>query len=377
MGILNKIIDTNYKKNGKKINPLMQDKARIFNTKTDFLDSNILDKDVDDIIVKFMNYLSDEIDITTPTKYKNIKNNKYRYNNSKNNNFKHPNCCNKDEDKNTFSATKIKNDKGEYYLTNPENVLERIIKIFTGYQNQIPIPDINQAAHIDLMKKEENQTIIEFVELKQWVNKPPLWAVAEVVKNLYMYIHFYKNLKENAVYFENVLENYKDTFKLYDISNIKQFELTILAPKNYYNVFKGKDIKKAYNTYKKFCSGFKNYIETDLENKLGKRFEIVFSTKYFDFSREEYNDLIGYRIDNANSIISKYLENNPNIKNKLKSKRHGEKKSDVNTTGNIWLTNNKDNKENYKYMLEPHKDKFTIWHDIEILFSSDNCPNLT
>ena len=335
MGILNKIIDTNYKKNDQKINPLMQDKAKIFNTKTDFLDSNVSDKDIYDIVAKFMKYLNNEIAITT---------------------FKHPNCYKKDEDKNTFSATKIKDKKGEYYLTNPENVLERIIKIFTGYQNQIPIPDINQAAHIDLMKKEENQTI-EFVELKQWVNKPPLWAVAEAVKNLYMYIHFYTN----------------------DISNIKQFKLTILAPKEYYDIFKGEDdkYKKAYNTYKKFCYEFKNYIETDLENKLDKKFEIVFSTKYFDFSREEYNDLIGYRIDNANSIISKYLENNPNKKNKLKSKLRGEKKSDDNTTGDIWLTNNKYNKENYKYMLEPHKDKFSIWYDVENLFKSDRCPNLT
>lgn len=198
-------------------------------------------------------------------------------------------------EKNIFSA-RIENTNK--YRTKPEDNLERMIKLSGQkldnniiYENQVAIPDTNQASHIDLLKKYDNT--IEIVELKKWENtsNPPTWAIVECIKNLYMFLNFCIHLKSNTSYkgieyvkkFKNKqLKN--NGLGIYDIDNIKTFKLIVLAPKEYYDEthFAGINNKpKLKVVFKKFCELLEKSIERDINQKLNKNYHIKIEIKYF------------------------------------------------------------------------------------------------
>ncbi len=215
--------------------------------------------------------------------------------------FKHPGKCKEDFEKNNFSATKIDEKK---YKTKPEDNMERMIKIAyknkCNVQNQIPIPDINQASHIDLMIRKPDT--IELIELKQWDNdkNPPTFAVAESAKNLYMFLHFHKNMVDNSnKYLSNIDKDYQEMFS---IKGINTFFLTVLAPVEYYTGhFNNDSLKKIF---KEFCDELQVCIQEDLKKKINnKNLKIKINIKSFSFPRKDYDEII-------NNIIEKHLKVN-------------------------------------------------------------------
>lgn len=340
-----------------------------------------------DIVENFMKCLKEKIKIDESTRYINI-NDKYKnlYKTEVTNDFKYPDQTKSDEDKYTFSATKKeKNDEGREYYTNPENVLEKLIKISANYENQIPLPE--NKSHIDLMKR--TGKTIKFVELKQWENtaNTPFWAVVESVVNLYKFIHLYVNITKEKDYFKKIFaDRYESVLKTYDISDIDTFNLIILAPKEYFSeYFKDKNQRKRKIIfYEKFCKELQTQIEADLEQIFEKKYKINFSTGYFDFTREEFYNLIGFNDDKKykDSIISTYLrDNNKTLRAKTDKDRYNEKHNrklyrqqfpEFNT-GNIWLGKNP--KENnpkekiYEYLVTAeYKEKLKTWTDYTEIF---------
>ena len=153
-------------------------------------------------------------------------------------------------------------------------------------------------------------------------------------------------------------EDSEDNYDSYDISNINSFKLTILAPKEYYDIFNSdKNIFKKYN---EICDTFKNFIEKDLSKKLKRNIEIEFSTKYFCFTRSEFDKLIGKNDEPEykDSIILTFLKSK-NISLRPKT----EKKSIINVTNTGEIDIN-----NYlKSHVEKYKNNFINWYDFKIL----------
>lgn len=228
--------------------------------------------------------------------------NAHEYPKSKEVKFKHPGKCKKDNKKDNFSATKNKDKK---FKTKPEDNMERMIKIAyknkCNIQNQIPIPDIKQASHIDLMIRKDEDHTIELIELKQWDNNtnPPTFAVAESAKNLYMFLHFNKNMNdESNKYLSNIDKDFQEMFS---IERINTFILTVLAPEEYYldHFNNDSELKKVF---KKFCDELQVCIQEDLKKKLNnKNLKIKINIKSFNFPRKNYDEII-------NNIIKKHLE---------------------------------------------------------------------
>lgn len=337
MGILNIIIDKDLKDKDKKhITPKIGDNnAKKFCKSEDFL--NFIDKYDEEkcknLFKNFLTYINQFIDLSDKNeRYSNSlsnleKNKNYRqiiseYKNFKKNNLYHPGLCKSIDEKNSFSASlKInKNEKQIYFYTNPENVLERLIKLSSDtknidIENQIPIPDIGTTSHIDLIKKKSGY--IELIELKQWKNdkNTPFWAIAESIKNLYMYIHFGEKLKAEERYFSAFfLQNdYENMLYNYDFSKIQNCKLTILAPVEYYEQHFCYDKiyfdKKRFNNYQKYCKIIELLVKEDLNNN-NIDINISISTEFFRFSRERYNSLIGKNIDDlSDTIIGDYIKN--------------------------------------------------------------------
>ena len=333
------------------------------------------------IVEIFMKCLKEKIKIDTTTRYKNI-NDKLKdlYKATENNNFKYPDKTKSDEEKYTFSATKLNKNGKEYYYSEPEPTLEKLIKISTDFENQMPLPE--NGSHIDLMKRAGKT--IKFVELKQWENSnnTPFWAVAESVINLYKFIHLYVNIKDEKDYFKKIFaDRYESILKLYDINDIDTFNLIILAPKEYFlEYFSDKNQAKCKIIfYEKFCKELQKQIEIDLKHTFGKNYKIKFSTKYFDFTKEDFKNLVGYNNDTKykDSIISTYLrDNNKNLRAKTDKDRDNEKhnkklyrqKFPEFNTGHIWLGKNQEEK-NYEYLVtSENKDKLKKWADYTEIF---------
>ena len=317
MGILDEVINNNN----------LFSKPELF---LEFLD-NYNEKKCKNIFNIILTNLNSFIDLTDEKKqYNNSVNslekiNKYKciindYKNFKKNDLFHPGKYKNDNDKNTFSASLKKDKDGNYYLyTNPENVLERLIKISINskkinIENQIPIPDKEKASHIDLVKKNEKN--FELIELKQWDNDKdtPLWAIVESIKNLYMYIHYWKKLSADKDYFNAFYKNnYQTILSEYDFSKVKKCKLTILAPFEYYKLHFCNDNNdfgiKRLNNYIKLCKTVETLVKEDLNNN-NIDVDISILTKYFNFTRDRYNHLIGRDIDNLNgSILGDYIQN--------------------------------------------------------------------
>lgn len=369
MGILETIIE-----NCNKQIITNKEYTNIFKNKTISKNYETKEKDIVEI---FMKCLKEKIKIDKTTRYKNI-NDKYKdlYKAKEDSDFKYPDQTKSDEDKYTFSATKLLNKSGEeYYYAEPEPTLEKLIKISTNYKNQIPLPE--DKSHIDLIKKAGKT--IKFVELKQWENpnNTPFWAVAESVVNLYKFIHLYVNITKENDYFKKIFaDRYESILKMYDISDTDTFNLIILAPKEYFlEYFSDKNQAKCKIIfYEKFCKKLQKQIEIDLKQTLGKNYKIKFSTKYFDFTKDDFKNLVGYNNDTKykDSIISTYLrDNNKNLRTKTDNDRYNEKHnrklynqdfSEFNT-GNIWLGKNLKEKD-YEYLINTeYKNKLRKWAD--------------
>jgi len=215
----------------------------------------------------------------------------------------------------TFSATLINNK----WYTKCEDVLERMIKLAYKYrsekkevlENQISIPDTKNASRIDLLRKDDET--IELIELKQWdnANNPPTYAVAECIKNLYMFIHLYWHLyiDQDGYKGDKIIKNFKIASEkkhikiddIYNIKDIKNIVLTILAPEKYYADYfecSNKDIlKKSFDT---FCVILEKGVQEDLQKELGKSYNIQIKLKTIEnFDKDAYTQLI-------NGIINDY-----------------------------------------------------------------------
>ncbi len=291
MGIISSIIELNSEHK----HPEIKEKNAVyFNNKSGFrklVEINDINQLAELVMKPFKT-----IDIQNITGY--INSGEEIINKKTNRKFKHPGACKTEVQKNNFSATIININGKNEYNTKPEDNLERIIKLSfhklkKECENQIPIPDLNQASHIDLLRR--NDKTIEFIELKQWTNpnNPPTWAIAECIKNLYLYLHFNRHLyPQNQFKYFNNIKHFCDN-KLYDISNIKTITLTILAPIEYYEeFFKYKEGDKLKSKFGEFCKCLRNIIEDDLRRKLSKtNLKIEIKIMYFNFSKNEYESI--------------------------------------------------------------------------------------
>ena len=270
--------------------------------KTEF--KKLTNKDPKKTAEKLLKQITKSINIEKASGYYNAN----EYPKSEEVKFKHPGKCKTDVEKCNFSARKKKN--GKFYPS-PEDNMERMIKIVfnknnskCNIQNQIPIPDIDQASHIDLMIRKPDT--IELIELKQWYNdkNPPTFAVAESTKNLYMFLHFNKNMNdESNKYLSNIDKDFQDMFS---IEGINTFILTLLAPEEYY-VDHFRNDSNLKEVFKEFCDELQGCIQEDLKKKLNnKNLKIKINIKSFNFSREEYDEII-------NNIIEKHLKENNQI----------------------------------------------------------------
>ena len=205
-------------------------------------------------------------------------------------------------------------------------------------ENQIAIPDTGTASHFDLLKKYGKT--IEIVELKQWDNTsdPPTWAVAECLKNLYMFLHLSRHIfsdkdfpqKKSVVDFKK--KQMKDCISLYDIDNTKIFKLVVLAPKDYYDYFFESD-KPRLEAFGTFCRILEKETEEDLAKKLGKKYDIQIEILQFNFAREN-GDNSYEKITNA--IIKDHISKR-DWKPDLKVRKSDN--VEVQNTGEIKLSN--------------------------------------
>ena len=340
---------------------ILEKEPEVYKNKRPFF--KLENKDVEKIAESLFKSITGKIVIDKKTGYRNEK--------IKNALFTHPSIgCKENDDKNTISATKRKNKNGTFYLySEPEPNMERMIKLaWNKYkkdgvcENQFPIPDTNEnkGINIDILIKREHS--IEFIELKQWSNGDnPAFAIAEVIKNLYVFIHFYKHL---FVFDYEFREDFdiKEYKKLYNLDKVNKFILTVLAPTEYYSgYFKNKEIKNKEllkENYKQFYDYLKNLVQEDLREKLNKNdLEIEIRIKSFEFSREKQYDVI------KDKLIKDKIEKNKKEKGteliKVSEKKTGEIKY---TTGDIDL---KGYFEKEDYFSKKVCEQLVNWTDFE------------
>ena len=135
--------------------------------------------------------------------------------------------------------------------SNRENIIERFIIANTYYKeknnemyyNQYSVAD---GGHIDLIKTNTENKIIEIIELKEEQNQKnsPLYALIEVIKNYFL-------LKKELDY------------------NIE--EITILAPKEYFDTYFEKnyvqDKNKLKKNFFKIIKNFENFLNVKINLK--------------------------------------------------------------------------------------------------------------
>lgn len=255
------------------INDIIKDLSNsnnIYLTKTGF--KKLIKSDTDNLAKNLINKIKDKIKIDKITGYRNA--GEYT---QKENLFYHPNKVKSDKKKTncTIEASKIRK----------EEILERMIKIASGYNNQVPIPDLNGGSHIDLAIKDGKT--INIIELKQWKNTSdnPCYTIAENIKNLYMLLHlaYHYNPDNEYKYCENIISVVSDDKNFYEKNDVNKFILTILAPEEYYNYyFEEPHDKILIKKYEKFCLELEKCIQEDLEIKIEiKQIKLT----YIDFEK--------------------------------------------------------------------------------------------
>ena len=258
-------------------------KDAVYNKTKDSFD-NLTNSKVDELAKHLIDVISEKIQINKITGYRNT--GEYPDDEKL---FYHPDKVKPDTKKTncTIQASEIKE----------EEILERMIKIASGCNNQVPIPDLKKVSHIDLAIKDKDTTTINIIELKKWDNENdnPCYTIAENIKNLYMLLHlaYHYNPENKYKYRENILSGDSDDKnndkKFYDINGVKKFILTILAPEKYFELHFSND--KLKEKYKKFCLELEKCIKEDLRRKLNKEdLEIKIEIKqigltYIDFEK--------------------------------------------------------------------------------------------
>lgn len=275
----------------KKIIKDLGNSNNIYQTKTGFIE--LIKSDTDNLAKNLIKKISQEISVNKITGYRNA--------------GEYP-----DDEKLFYHPNKVKSDKKKTNCTiqasriRKEEILERMIKIASGCNNQIPIPDLKGGSHIDLAIKDGKITNI--IELKQWKNTKdnPCYTIAENIKNLYMLLHLaYHYNPDNKYKYQNkivsVVSGDKNFYE--KINDVNKFILTVLAPEEYYNYYFGETHDKTLiEKYKTFCLELEKCIQEDLRDKLNKEdLEIKIEIKQIKLTFDEFETIRKVIIQKAGS----------------------------------------------------------------------------